>query len=1424
MREPVLVPRFLALFLALCLALPGPALGLRNLEPVESGLEEQITLRLGLPAAGPEGQASDPSEVLLPRHEGELKALQWMKRMTQQKRPYLFVVGDVDWLGLLNKVYSKKLVNPVLTLIFRILQEEVQKAGGLIYRHGGDEFVILLPLARPRKGDADAKRAVQEGKEKVRRIREAVAQQILHRYVVVQSRASRAAVPKGFRSQVRARSRYARMTYYLLEVPQGRGGGRLNPYPYARRIQRAARAQGLSELRPVEIFGNESQFGFVNPHGKQFPVTVSLGGEVVLPSRGRVRKEEVSHENLLKLHRRLLLDAEDWQKQAKVLFPWKNVEAVGVSLGAKRHAHNEGRLLNRPPAVGNEPLLLQYYAPEKVRQEVMRDLASSPGRSGILLQLVPRYQWNGPLKPKYGDGPFARFKAINEFLGYGAGDDVIKLLLKEAVKEFRAFPGFRVTLARAPPTESPDMAQIWISWTGNQQPPGPSEREQWRREKAAVAAKVGRVRDGMNRALKEEIIPALADLGLQVTLDWAGAVADVDRDPEAEKVFERLQSAIMVMTDQRHLAPEEPMHGFLYHPLVVNPSVIESSRGRVERTHRWAALAEAKEIVVPRRGRAAAGLEEEMGQFAAGKELVRKLSSEIGRMKDPETGWFRWGGRLVRGLDVVLVWPGPEAPSTAYLHIPASMMEDSVKEFLESNLRGIGVLLGRWNVFLHRERQEGVQGSPLIGFVLLEAPSEATELPQALTYFLWDAVTEAVQQGTLESMEVSLENESPALSRRTIFSIPLKPIEDVQPALWTAMLVRELRNVGIEISGDWFVRPSISFPVSEPKLVVRVQLTPTSRPKRAGLEEQWQDQMWRVLAEGFEIPIEELRNRLQPTDLLDFRRSLGPESLGPKLDLYARILLGTDLPVERRQRMVERFSPLIEPPTVYPSTVVKSYEALSRAKTMDEFDICLERFVSAIQAELPGLSRENHARSVLEKFVKEEDFTPEQKEILLTVARRLVKAFHPEFENDRVETYIRFLLSTTRPVTLQGMRRTLPARIFQLREKNQAREDWASRSIDDLLPMGEFSPRTLQVLLPLVEPQDDIALAGVAAHEYGHILLFEWEQSHGKGRTHWHQEHEQGESSAHADWITEGLAVVMNRWLSRDRSEAIPMPKTVVIWFDERARQLVGESAEVWAREWGLLENLSPPIRRYVQGVVTGAIAEAVGRKVAARQPEGNPHQAAVEFLAWYAKQPQEQSVPRVEEMARAVQTFLADHGTPAAGLEEGMVFNGLTAVGPEGMVRVATDLLPDPVVLLGLEEGKTRLVVPVEDQRFAGRVFLGPGIRLHPVVRQGIGEQRIFALPADPAEARAGLEQMEAGIRDLVLLDVPHGSEGNWVSGSQGVPIINLPSVLAAQLSFPQLAGLEEAARRQPGGILRIKDLIRKDWKEPLDVFDLAA
>jgi len=596
----------------------------------------------------------------------------------------------------------------------------------------------------------------------------------------------------------------------------------------------------------------------------------------------------------------------------------------------------------------------------------------------------------------------------------------------------------------------------------------------------------------------------------------------------------------------------------------------------------------------------------------------------------------------------------------------------------------------------------------------------------------------------------------------------------------------------------------------EEKLKARLRSNaPVSRVAAAGAEEAWQEQMWGILAEGFNIPGQELRKRLQPNDLFDFRMSFDPESLGSKIDIYARIL-EVDLSADQRQRMAEQLSPLIEPAAVYPAIVVKSYEDLSRAATTDEFDIRLERFISEVRAGLPGLSRGDPARRPLERFLEERSFTREQREILRTVARRLVKAFHPDFEDARIEDYAEFLLSRTQPISLRSFRQEFPRRISELKEEFATEKNWASSSIDSLLPGGTFESnksfwaswqkylqtgnrkilKTIpvdigRVLVSLPQQGDEIyLLVDVAAHEYGHFLLMEWEFFEGNGKTNWDSELS-AEHFSHADWITNGLAVVMNEWFSLERNEGILMSKTVSIWFDQRAGQLVSEPAEAWVQEWGLLENLSPPIRRYVQGVMVGAIAEAVGRKVVSQRSGANPYQVATEFLAWYAKQPMEQSVPRVEEMAQAVQKFLAEQGTASfAGAEEG----GRLVWRPEIVLEHAELSLRRYAWRFEVKENVDGLVQPGEKQAYSD---LREVYARHELLRRMIWEAK--NLKRFPVRQQMFLRPIQDNLRDVYdRLDRLLAMRGKNVLTRRGEKVLSdqLPRQtilhLSAQSLFP--------------------------------------
>ncbi len=172
----------------------------------------------------------------------------------------------------------------------------------------------------------------------------------------------------------------------------------------------------------------------------------------------------------------------------------------------------------------------------------------------------------------------------------------------------------------------------------------------------------------------------------------------------------------------------------------------------------------------------------------------------------------------------------------------------------------------------------------------------------------------------------------------------------------------------------------------------------------------------------------------------------------------------------------------------------------------------------------------------------------------------------------------------------------------------------------------------------------------------------------------------------------------------------------------------------------------------------------------------------------------------------------------PASGLEEPTLFQGMTAVGAAGEIVLAPGLLPDRVVIKGLEEGRERMVVRVADIPQVPPIYVGPGIELSEGVVTALGPDKVRKLPSQPADSFKYLAGQPVG---LVLLDVPAGTERQWAP--VGMAVANLPHEQAPVLTLSQLAGLEEAARVN-GGIIRINRVIERDWSDPIEVYDVAA
>ena len=167
-----------------------------------------------------------------------------------------------------------------------------------------------------------------------------------------------------------------------------------------------------------------------------------------------------------------------------------------------------------------------------------------------------------------------------------------------------------------------------------------------------------------------------------------------------------------------------------------------------------------------------------------------------------------------------------------------------------------------------------------------------------------------------------------------------------------------------------------------------------------------------------------------------------------------------------------------------------------------------------------------------------------------------------------------------------------------------------------------------------------------------------------------------------------------------------------------------------------------------------------------------------------------------------------------------GMLFDGLTATEPADVVRIATDLLPVRVVVGGLKEGQRRLVLPVAQVGYIGKIYVEKGIRLQTGVMEALGPERVRQLPEDPAEWQDFL-QREGTPRPFILVDDSTGQKRSLLPES--ALVLNLSAELARRLSLLQLANLEAALRRH-GHLARLERLLERDWKGELDIYDVAA
>lgn len=603
MRHAHFLTRFLALFLALHIAFaPGSAHALRPPQAAHAaGTEEQLHTALN---GNGNGNSVNPSNVLLSRSDGEKEAIEFIHLMSSRGQPVVLALGDVDWLSILNRIYSKPLVNVLLHRIFEILAEEARIHGGISYRVGGDEFSLLLPLA----SGGGKRRNEKIAYDLLENVRKRIAEELKDRYLIVMTRDLEARLPKE-KFHVAADSIHGSRHYFLLEVPHA--GPHRKPAEFAQWVE----TQTEGRFKRFRLMDNHGRMGLMKRGKRHFPLTVSIGGQVVDPSQFNGRPLD------LFTYRQMLFRPEDWLHKAKREQPLKkDLVILGKELlQAPRHRHTGRHLLSvRPKDLQRKPVELNHYPPSKVREGVHRDFLT--GRSGILLQVVPSYQF-------YGKGP-KRFKEINQKLGYTAGDDVIKMLVSKIEEVFDQLGkdlDLHVEVSRAPSTTdmssatdnsaASDRIQVRLAWPSEQSSPDPTSpqgRLYWSLMVDKLHGTVALAQAKINMFLKLHS----REKGLQVRLEWAGTVADLEKnaDMTLEKHYGHLNRAVKILDDpSTQLPARQGVKGYLFHPASAEmKSQVDAAVTAVDDLDSDMAIQEIRAL------------------FAAGAEEMEKLKTRLG--------------------------------------------------------------------------------------------------------------------------------------------------------------------------------------------------------------------------------------------------------------------------------------------------------------------------------------------------------------------------------------------------------------------------------------------------------------------------------------------------------------------------------------------------------------------------------------------------------------------------------------------------------------------------------------------------------------------------------------------------------------------------------------------------------------------------
>lgn len=386
--------------------------------------------------------------------------------------------------------------------------------------------------------------------------------------------------------------------------------------------------------------------------------------------------------------------------------------------------------------------------------------------------------------------------------------------------------------------------------------------------------------------------------------------------------------------------------------------------------------------------------------------------------------------------------------------------------------------------------------------------------------------------------------------------------------------------------------------------------------------------------------------RLTSQDLHSLRYY--PNVLETLLDLYLRALELSVSPTDRttlldvlRRRSYQPQSLALPESLARPwSTLLASPDEEQFNRNLDAMEAAIRRFLEDGPA--PDEVKPYLPRQSLPRWVEPAP-TPQQREILRTILRRLLAAFDPQAPGWEIESEAAWWVDITKGASLRAMAERI--REWRVPFGERFLRDFKEFA-GDLLVAPAFTKNTgRNVELVALSFSDLPGASGgwvmLAAHEYAHGLIST------RSAMDWNPlriEH------SPEDWIANAASVILGDWIASepparegDWMDAVGMGAATSRWLYEEGRRLARRPTDRWVSTLAGYDFPSK-FQFYGQGIVIGGIARELGEQIAQAQPSANPYERALRFIAVYATQAEDQN-NKLPELARLARKFRKENG-----------------------------------------------------------------------------------------------------------------------------------------------------------------------------------